>query len=64
MSRISWSASYQLPGRCSVNTSAECFFDSDCSSQGGGTSRYLRCRISRTLPGSSVGKTEAERNGR
>ena len=36
-SRISWSASYQLPGRCSVNTSAECFFDSDCTSQGGGT---------------------------
>jgi len=31
-SNISWSASYQLPGRCVNNTSAECFVDSDCAS--------------------------------
>ncbi len=34
-SAISWSASYQLPGRCNVNTNTECFTDADCAISGG-----------------------------
>lgn len=34
-SSISWSASYQLPGRCSApNTSTQCFTDTDCPGEG------------------------------
>lgn len=49
---ISWSASYQLPGRCSVNTSTECFKDTDCTASGGGT-----CSLDTTDPGPCKSQT-------
>jgi len=36
-SSISWSASYQLQGRCSLNNTVPCFFNSDCGAVEAGT---------------------------
>ena len=37
-SRISWSASFQEPGRCVNSTSTPCLFDADCTAVGGACS--------------------------